>query len=125
MKRFLLAVAVAVSAALLAGPVAAQEKEKKSDVILKVDDKTGKAKVGQTIEIPIPNPPAKTDDIKVTIEGEAIDKTVAKRLKVLKEGGDQVGGAGAVVLKAKAAGTSKVRIEYKDQKREYQIEVTN
>ncbi len=59
MKRFLLALALAVSAALLAGPVAAQDnKAKKADVTLKADDKTGRAKVGQTIEIPLPTAPA-------------------------------------------------------------------
>ena len=79
----------------------------------------------------MPNtPPPAAEDIKVTVDGEAIDKKTEKRAEVVTEGGKPVSGKGSacVVLKSKATGTANVKVEYKaggkTETREYSIEVT-
>ena len=127
MKRFLLAAAF-VLPLTLGGQVRADEK--KADVIVKDGIKDVKAKVGQSIELQLPNtPPPEANDIKVTVDGGAIDKTTDKVANVVKEGGKPVSGKGkaAVILKAKAAGKSHVKVSFKadgkNQTREYDVEV--
>ncbi|MDB5309279.1 MAG: hypothetical protein JWO38_3481 [Gemmataceae bacterium] len=132
MKRFLTAVALAFAMTLLAGQAQADKKSpKKADVVLKVDDRAGKAKVGQTIELQLPNtPPPEADDITVKVEGDAIDPVTERRAAVVKQDGKPVSGKGSasVILKAKAPGKAKVKVDYKAggkrESREYEIEVT-
>jgi hypothetical protein len=127
MKRFLLAAAF-VLPLTLGGQVRADDK--KADVIVKDGIKIVKAQVGQSIELQLPNtPPPEANDIKVTVDGDAIDKTTDKVAKVVKEGGKPVSGKGkaAVIIKAKAAGKSHVKVEFKaggdSHTREYDVEV--
>jgi hypothetical protein len=134
MKRLMLVVAFAVPVVLVAHLAQAQEKKPaaKADVTVKAGTTTAKAKVGQTIELQLPNtPPPEAKDITVTVDGDAIDKVTEKRGEVIKQGGKAVSGKGSasVVLKAKAAGTSKVKVEYtagdKKHTHEYTVEVVN
>ncbi len=132
MKRYLMAAACVVPMILLVAAVQAEDKKpaKAPDVVVKHGDRAGKAKVGQTIELQLPNtPPPAAEDIKVTVDGDAIDKTTEKRAEVVTEGGKPVSGKGSasVLLTAKAVGTANVKVEYKadgkKESREYKIEV--
>lgn len=128
MNRLLMAAAFVLPLTLVVGQVRAEDAKK--PVVVKDGVKVVKAVVGQSIELQLPNtPPPEADDIKVTVDGDAIDKTAEKRAKVVKEGGKPVSGKGqaSVILKAKAVGKSHVKVEFKaggnSQTREYDIEV--
>jgi len=134
MTRFLLAAALVVPAAMLVGPAQAEDKKPagKSDVVVKLGDTTAKAKVGQTIELQLPNtPPPAAKDIDVKVDGAAIAADPVKRVILEKVDGKPVAGKGTacVVLTAKAAGTAKVTVDYttgdKKETRVYEITVAD
>ena len=92
MKRSLLAAAFVVPMIFLVGAIRAEDKKPpaKSDVVVKEGDRSGKAKVGQSIELQLSNtPPPASADIKVKVDGDAIDKVTEKRAEIVSMGAQE------------------------------------
>lgn len=116
--------------ATLSGEESDEDQPIKADVLIKDDDKGGKAKVGQTVGVDIQYAvvPPFPGDFKVTIDGKAVASE--DRVTPVLVGGRRVVGVQntTVYFRAAGKGKQKVVVEYKrgsdTQKRDVELEVT-
>jgi hypothetical protein len=135
MRKIVVPLVALTFTAMVLSVQAGDTKAIKSDVSVKQDDKSAKAKIGEIVEIKIDNPPTgptnAVTDVKVTIEANKVltDKHDERDTVGTTPDGKTLVGSGfkSVYVYPATEGKAKVTVEFKKggkpQKHEYMIEV--